>query len=59
MIDMIGVCQPLERAGYAPLSIKWARAVVVNALVMDPPYQRVSGVAGVSGRVAYPKLYMM
>lgn len=46
--------QPFLRAAWDPLEIKWASVASTKAFVVEPPFQSVSGVAGVSGRIANP-----
>lgn len=58
MIEEIVVDQLLARAGCSLESIRRARVAAVCAFVVEAPYQRVLGVAGVSGKVANPYPYM-
>lgn len=50
----MGVLQPFSSAGWDPFEIKWASAASTKAFVVEPPFHSVSGVAGVSGRIANP-----
>jgi hypothetical protein len=54
MSDDTGVVQPAESPAWALVSMRCDRTAASCALDVDAPYQMVSGVAGVSGKLAKP-----